>query len=94
MSETNGNGVWKNIALFLAGMVLSGAGWMITQMRDSISRAEVDEKIREVYATMDRRDQNLSDRLSRMEQTESQTGQDIARIAGRLGVSAIPVTPH
>lgn len=94
MAETNGDGVWKNVALFLAGIVLAGAGSLATMAHDSIPRAEVDEKIREVYATLDKQNRDLSDRLARMEQTQAQMGRDVGQIAGRLGVTANPVTPH
>lgn len=87
-------GIWKNIALFLAGIVFSGAGWLATMAHDSISRIEVDEKLREAYAASDKQNRDLSDRLSRMEQSQSQMGRDVGQIAGRLGVTARPVTPN
>lgn len=85
--------MWKNVALFLGGVVLTLVGTLTTMAHDSIPRSEVDEKVREIYAAMDKRDRDLSDRLSRLEQGQSQIGQDVARIAGHLGVSANPVTP-
>lgn len=88
------DGVWKNIALFLAGVVFSGAGWLASTTHDSIPRAEVDEKMREAYASFDKQNRDLSDRLSRMEQSQSQMGRDVGQIAGRLGVTAKPITPN
>jgi uncharacterized membrane-anchored protein YhcB (DUF1043 family) len=95
MTEANsGENVWKNIALFLAGVVLTMVGTLTTMAHDSIPRSEVDQKIHDLYTQMDKQQQGLSDRLSRIEQTQSQMGQDIARISEHLGVSARPVTPH
>jgi uncharacterized membrane-anchored protein YhcB (DUF1043 family) len=95
MTENNsGEAVWKNIALFLAGVVLTLIGTLTTMAHDSMPRAEVEQRIRESNQEWDHQTQLLSDRLSRIEQTQSQMGQDIARISEHLGVAARPVTPH
>ena len=76
--------VYEKATLVLAGILVTLVGSMVTLAHDSIPRAEVDEKIREIYAAMDKRDQQLSDRLARIEQSQSQMGQDVARIAGGI----------
>lgn len=95
MAENSGDAaLWKNVALFLAGCVLSGIGTIAAMAHDSIPRAEVNQMIHDIYAQMDHRDQLLSDRLSRIEQSQAQMGKDVGNIAGQLRVPASPVTPH
>lgn len=87
MPETNpGDGVWKNIAVFLSGLVLAGAGWLASNAHDSISRAEVDQKIHEVYQRMDQQFQSVNQHLESIDRTQVESGKELARIGEHLGV--------
>jgi hypothetical protein len=87
LSETvSGEGVWKNIAVFLAGLVLAGAGWLATTSHESISRAEVDEKVREVYQRTDQQFQSVNQHLENIDKTQVESVKELARIGEHLGV--------
>jgi hypothetical protein len=94
MSETNGDSVWKNVALFLAGMVLAGGGSMLAQAHDSMPRAEVEAKIREVYQRIDQQSAGLNGHLESIDRTQIDMGKEIVRISEHLGVTSRPVGPH
>lgn len=82
MAEMNSGdaGVWKNIALFLAGVVLTLIGTLTTMAHDSIPRAEVDAKIREIYQRMDQQYAGVNGHLESIDKNQIQMGQEMARI--------------
>lgn len=89
MSETEPKdaGVWKNIALFLAGCVLTLIGTLTTLAHDSIPRAEVDQKIHEVYQRMDEQYRGVNGHLESIDRTQIESGKELARIGEHLGVT-------
>jgi hypothetical protein len=94
LSETvSGEGVWKNISMLLAGLLINGAGWLIYAMHDSITRTEVDQKIHEAVSGWNEQVRAVNDHLAHIDQTQVETGREVARIGEHLGVSR-PVAPH
>lgn len=96
MAESEVRGVspiYEKATLLLAGMLISAVGALATVDHNSVPRSELENVRKELYDAMDKRDRDLSDRLSRIEQSQSQMGRDVGQIAGRLGVTANPVTP-
>lgn len=85
--------IYEKATIFLAGLLISAIGTLAAVSHDSITRTEVEGVRKELYEAMDKRDRDLSDRLARMEQSQAQTARDVSGIAGRLGVTASPVTP-
>jgi hypothetical protein len=84
--DSNGAGVWKTAALFLAGMVVTLGGAWITSNHDAVTRAEVPALLRTYTDEMIAiREQN-----ARLEEKVNQLQVDVARISERLGVPAHP----
>lgn len=91
--STRAEGVWKNIALFLAGVLFSGAGWLVSISRDSITRTEVDQKIHEVVQRTDAQFQSVNAHLEHIDSTSVEMGKELVRIGAHLGVPGKP-TPN
>lgn len=85
--------IYEKATIFLAGLLISAVGALAAVDHNSVPRSEVENMRKELYDAMDKRDRDLSDRLARIEQSQAQMGKDVGQIAGRLGVTASPVTP-
>jgi hypothetical protein len=88
--ETNGsNGVWKWIATFLAGVVLSqGVAWA-TYVRGAVTRADVDQMIQDKQAPIGVELQNIKASLSNQAHDLREAQNQLTEIAIAVGAKRV-----
>lgn len=85
--------VYEKATIFLAGVVLTLIGAIATYARDSITRAEVNEQIREVYLKLEQHADAENRHLENIDRTQVDMRENLARIGEHLGVPARHAVP-
>jgi uncharacterized membrane protein len=96
--QTNGNGIYKIIAVCLMGVVVSVVGAYFAASHNVVTKEELPALIQQNNPyTQDAKDiksklDDLKERIIKLDDYQKQIGQDVADIAAKSGVSAHPIT--
>ncbi|GEM_PF-4025516 len=77
------NGIWKSIALFLGGVVLSLTAMWATYVRGAISRADMEQYVNQRFSSIEQRLAELSRNMTELRELTARIDERTARGAGK-----------
>jgi cell division protein FtsL len=86
VSVTNGNGVWKYIAMSAIGILLGMGVQVFREPKDMITEKELNRAVAELQAKIDAQTKEII----ALRSSVNQQSVDIAGIASKMGVTAHP----
>jgi hypothetical protein len=90
-ADSNGNGIWKIIAVGFIGLALGGTAEFFRAPKDVVTERELTERVLELQQKID----SQTNEIIALRSSVNQQAVDIAGIASKVGATAHPVvTPR
>lgn len=92
--KSNGNGLWKLLAVSVIGLLLGMVADAMRQPSDTVRERELELRLMVVDQKLEAQDNRLvtiSNQLAAIQATQNQQNSDLARVAAKVGVTASPV---